>query len=294
MSYNEIGVEGGKAVAEMMKVNTTVRTLDIGGNKIGDEGGKAMAEMLKLNTTLHTLYITYNNIGVEGGKAIAEMLNVNTTSRELAIRRDNNIGDDVSSCITTLVADNNRLWKQQKKISEIGTDAPSYYIKGYVAAHPSLTTIDDSYSTHWRWTEEAWEAVNSTDGRVTQVLLNCLKTANIKANKASLKRLAENDEKDENLLLHIAATKTHSAVLNLLKFFIDDVEVDIDCSEKSGRTIRMAAMGSDNKESAAWARTLLKKIEPQDPRFRSSGLVIALDRHGVSEYVHTDIIYINK
>ena len=91
MSENAIGDEGGKAVAEALKTNTTLtnleyvsgtavspsrgscrriwydgdgptltslppdRTRSLGNNKIGDEGGKALAEALKMNTALTTL-----------------------------------------------------------------------------------------------------------------------------------------------------------------------------------------------------------------------------------------------
>ena len=222
ISYNNIGAEGGKALAEMLMTNKTLNTLDISANNIRAKGGKAMAEMLETNKTLNTLNICNNDIGDEGGKAVAEMLETNTTLNSLAIYSNdieygNDIGNDLSSSITAFVASNHTLWKQQKEIMERSDDALSYYINGYVAT-PSPSTTDDSNNTHWMWTENAWKAINSTDGRINQSLLNCLKTVNIEANKASLKRLAEYDEKDGNLLLHIAATKTHFSVLNFLNF----------------------------------------------------------------------------
>merc|ERR1712238_250713 len=237
----------------MGMTNKTLNKLNISYNYIGEEGGKALAEMGMTNKTLNKLNISNNYIGTEGGKALVKMLETNTTLKTLYLS-GNDIRNDLSSTITAFVACNHTLWKQQKEIMERSDDALSYYINGYVAT-PSPTTTDDSNNTHWTWTENAWKAINSTDGRITKLLLNCLKMVNIEANKASLKRLAEYDETDGNLLLIIAATKTHPTVINLLKFFIEDVKVDIDCTERSGRTIRAAAMGSDNKESAAWART---------------------------------------
>ena len=41
-------------------------------NNIGDEGGKAIGEALKVNTSLTKIYLDSNNIGAEGGKAIGE------------------------------------------------------------------------------------------------------------------------------------------------------------------------------------------------------------------------------
>ena len=52
--------------------------IDLKDNKIGDEGGKAIGEALKVNTSLTEIYLGDNNIGDEGGKAIGEALKVNT------------------------------------------------------------------------------------------------------------------------------------------------------------------------------------------------------------------------
>ena len=73
MTDNKIGDEGAKAMSEMMKVNTTLTSLNLcgegrgvkktrkkrksclTGNGIGDEGAKSMSEMLKMNSTLKLL-----------------------------------------------------------------------------------------------------------------------------------------------------------------------------------------------------------------------------------------------
>ena len=46
-----IGVEGGKAIGEALKVNTSLTEIDISDNNIGDEGGKAIGEALKVNNS---------------------------------------------------------------------------------------------------------------------------------------------------------------------------------------------------------------------------------------------------
>ena len=50
-------------MADILKKNNTLQTLDIPYNKISNEGGKAATEMLKANTTLRTLTMSYNKIG---------------------------------------------------------------------------------------------------------------------------------------------------------------------------------------------------------------------------------------
>ena len=52
-------------------------------NKIGDEGGKAIGEALKVNTSLTKIELYNNNIGDEGAKAIGEALKVNTSLTEI-------------------------------------------------------------------------------------------------------------------------------------------------------------------------------------------------------------------
>jgi hypothetical protein len=50
ISANSIGAGGAKAVAEALKVNSTLQTIYLYSNIIGDEGAKAIAEALKVNS----------------------------------------------------------------------------------------------------------------------------------------------------------------------------------------------------------------------------------------------------
>ena len=60
---NRIGVQGCVALAEALKTNRTVHTLDLSFNYIGVQGCVALAEALKTNATVHTLDLSYNSIG---------------------------------------------------------------------------------------------------------------------------------------------------------------------------------------------------------------------------------------
>ncbi|CAF1592671.1 unnamed protein product, partial [Didymodactylos carnosus] len=72
LENNEISVRGGEALAEALKVNKTLTTLNLAGNQISDGGGEALAEALKMNKTLTTLDLARNQISVRGGEALAE------------------------------------------------------------------------------------------------------------------------------------------------------------------------------------------------------------------------------
>merc|ERR1719198_71594 len=69
-----------KALKELSNGATCI---DLDGNEIGDEGVKALAAVLKDNTTLQQLDLSLNDIGDEGGKALAAVLKDNTTLQQL-------------------------------------------------------------------------------------------------------------------------------------------------------------------------------------------------------------------
>ena len=52
MRRNDIGDDGAKAIAEALKVNPVLTTLDLWNNSIGPEGAMAIAEALKVNPLL--------------------------------------------------------------------------------------------------------------------------------------------------------------------------------------------------------------------------------------------------
>ena len=116
LSFNNIGDEGAKAIAEALKFNVealkvnavlynlelvdnaVLTTLHLKENKIGAEGAKAIAEALKVNAVVTTLSLYYNQIGDEGAKAIAKSLKVNSVLTTLDLYR-NNIGPEGAKSI---------------------------------------------------------------------------------------------------------------------------------------------------------------------------------------------------
>jgi len=76
---NQIGNEGGAAIAEALKVNRSLMTLYLGENGIDEEGAVKIAEALTINDSLTTLDLTDNQISDEGAAIIAEALKVNSS-----------------------------------------------------------------------------------------------------------------------------------------------------------------------------------------------------------------------
>jgi hypothetical protein len=79
LRHNYLGEGGGRALAESLRLNTTLTTLPLGSNGLGEGGGRALAESLRLNTTLRLLYLDGNSQGEGGGRALAETVRLNAT-----------------------------------------------------------------------------------------------------------------------------------------------------------------------------------------------------------------------
>lgn len=99
LSYilNTADDSGVEAIAGALKINTTLKFLDLEGNDIGEEGVKAIFEALKTNTTLTNLSLRNNSfsmISIDSDSsvtAIAGALKTNTTLKFLDLE-----GNDIS------------------------------------------------------------------------------------------------------------------------------------------------------------------------------------------------------
>ena len=74
MNSSGIADKGAAALAEMLKVNTTLTALELNNNSIDYEGTVALAEALAENATLETFSISGNYVGGLGCKALANGL----------------------------------------------------------------------------------------------------------------------------------------------------------------------------------------------------------------------------
>ena len=84
---------------EFLKVNSTLTTLNLRGNLIDVEGAVVIAEALKLNVSLISLDLCSNRIEA-GALAIAEALKVNSALTSLQICENNItvVGGDCNRC----------------------------------------------------------------------------------------------------------------------------------------------------------------------------------------------------
>jgi Ran GTPase-activating protein (RanGAP) involved in mRNA processing and transport len=82
---SDIGDDGAKLLATIIKKRTTITTVSFDRCKIGDEGAKALAEAIKTTADcrITKFALQTNSIGIAGASAIAEMLTINTSITEL-------------------------------------------------------------------------------------------------------------------------------------------------------------------------------------------------------------------
>ncbi|KAH0461987.1 hypothetical protein IEQ34_009562 [Dendrobium chrysotoxum] len=99
---NDIGDEGGNnihasgvsEIAQVLKDNSIITTLELGYNPIGPDGAKALCEIIKFHGKLETLKLGWCQIGAKGVEYVADALKYNTTLSTLDLRA-NGLGDDV-------------------------------------------------------------------------------------------------------------------------------------------------------------------------------------------------------
>ncbi len=144
-SCGDFGVEGAKAIAEALKVNSTVSHLRLRGSlNVSDGTGRAIARALEVNTTLMTLDISLNKIREEGARAIGEALKENTTLTELSLS-DNFIGSAGVVSIAEALKENSTLTTLDLWNNGVG-DIGFHFLAGALEVNTALTCLNIGYN----------------------------------------------------------------------------------------------------------------------------------------------------
>ncbi|KAL2253547.1 UNVERIFIED_CONTAM: hypothetical protein Sindi_0149400 [Sesamum indicum] len=85
LNNNFIDYSGAEKIAEALKQNRSVTNVDLGGNDIHAKGISEIARVLKDNSIITTLELSYNPIGPEGAKALAEVLKFHGNIKDLML-----------------------------------------------------------------------------------------------------------------------------------------------------------------------------------------------------------------
>lgn len=85
---NPIYDAGAQVIAEGLKQNVTLISIDFFGNHIGDAGAHALAKALERHPTCTSLNFGCNRIGNTGAHALAKLLEVNKSLRSLTLKNN--------------------------------------------------------------------------------------------------------------------------------------------------------------------------------------------------------------
>ncbi|KAF9311496.1 hypothetical protein BGZ91_006793 [Linnemannia elongata] len=121
LQYNKIGSYEVEVMAEALKTNSTMITLYLGNNLIGDSGAQSMSVVLKTNSTLTTLSFDHNSIGVNGAQALSEAFKTNSTLTTLDLQR-NSIGFDGAKALAEALKTNSTLTTLDLGLNSIRSD----------------------------------------------------------------------------------------------------------------------------------------------------------------------------
>jgi len=83
LSSHNIGVDVVKMIADALKDNHTLKTLNLIGSNICDDGAKIIADAIKVNQSLEKLNLSSNKIGDDGAKVLVDALRVNHSLKRL-------------------------------------------------------------------------------------------------------------------------------------------------------------------------------------------------------------------
>ena len=105
--------ENGRYAADALRVNSTIKLLDLDGNNIGPEGAVALNQGLIENNTLESLWLGNNDLGDVGAAAIAEASARVGSKLRLLDLEFNEVGPDGARSIAKALRGNgslNTLW----------------------------------------------------------------------------------------------------------------------------------------------------------------------------------------
>ena len=145
LKRNPIGVGGADSLAEMLRHNTSIRTLDLVNTQIGDEGLAAILEVLTYtNRTVERLYLGGNQIQENHASLLANLLADNPVITGLFLNV-NHLGDRGVTVLVDGLAENKTLIDLGLASNGIGV-AGCNPLLAAVATHPKLSNLDLGYS----------------------------------------------------------------------------------------------------------------------------------------------------
>ena len=141
---NKVGVGGTKLIAESLKANTTLKLLSLSRNNIKAKCGRLFSDSLKVNGTLESLTLAENALGSRGAQLLSDGLRVNTSLRHLDLSW-NSIGSEGAESIAETIRVNASLTSLKLKGNNIG-DPGANKVSEALKVNVSLEDLDLSFN----------------------------------------------------------------------------------------------------------------------------------------------------
>lgn len=139
-----VGDEGAKLFADALKVSTSLTTLQLVGGDIADEGSRHLAEALRANTSLTELGLMGNSIGDEGAGWLAQALVANGHLKTLDLRC-NLIGAKGANRLAEALKDNTSLTQLQFEGNPLTPEGARQLLE---ALKPNTSLMGLSFALH--------------------------------------------------------------------------------------------------------------------------------------------------
>ena len=141
---NKVGVGGTELIAESLKANTTLKLLSLSRNNIKAKCGRLFSDSLKVNGTLESLTLAENALGSRGAQLLSEGLRVNTSLRHLDLS-GNSIGSEGAESIAETIRVNASLTSLKLGGNNIG-DPGANKVSEALKVNVSLEDLDLSFN----------------------------------------------------------------------------------------------------------------------------------------------------
>ncbi|CAE7598878.1 NLRC3 [Symbiodinium sp. CCMP2456] len=82
LSRAGLGDSDAEALAEVIKMSSSIESIDLGSNQIGDVGTQALAEAFKASRSFHTMTLSKNRVGDVGAQAIIQAIQESSACKQ--------------------------------------------------------------------------------------------------------------------------------------------------------------------------------------------------------------------
>ena len=168
---NKVGVGGTKLIAESLKANTTLKLLSLSRNNIKAKCGSLFSDSLKVNGTLESLTLAKNALGSHGAQRLSDGLRVNTSLRHLDLSW-NSIGSEGAESIAETIRVNASLTSLKLQGNNIG-DPGANKVSEALKVNVSLEDLNLSFNAIGAAGAESIAEALKSNATLTALDLGC-------------------------------------------------------------------------------------------------------------------------